>query len=195
MLRLDMEAGTQVERFVPWEEPWPSVQFSLSVVSKSLWAHGLQAFFHPDLPVHHQLSDLLRLHVHCVGDAIQPSHPLSSPSPPSFTLSWHQGLFQWVGSLHQVAKVKYWSFSFSISPPNEQVLGAWHFSPPCLHASQRSTLMHHLSTALLSLNCSLHRDMKDCGTRALQSPPGMTPIGSNVSTSFLGEGDKLGVGD
>ena len=52
-----------------------------------------------------------------VSDAIQPSDPLSSPSPPAFNLSQHQGLFKWVSSLHQVAK--YWSFSFSISPSNE----------------------------------------------------------------------------
>ena len=59
----------------------------------------------PDLPVHHQLPELAQTHVHRVGDAIQPSHPLSSPSPPAFHLSQHQGLFQWVSSLHQVAKV------------------------------------------------------------------------------------------
>ena len=57
------------------------------------------------LPVHHQLSEFTQTHVHWVGDAIQPSHPLSSPSPPTFNLSQHQGLFQWVSSLHQVAKV------------------------------------------------------------------------------------------
>ena len=56
-------------------------------------------------PVHHQLLDLAQTHVHCVSDAIQPSHPLSSPSPPVFSLSQHQGLFQWVSSLHQVARV------------------------------------------------------------------------------------------
>ena len=59
----------------------------------------------PGLPVHHQLSELTHTHVHRVGDAIQPSHPLSSPSPPAFNLSQHQGVFQWVSSLHQVAKV------------------------------------------------------------------------------------------
>ena len=59
----------------------------------------------PGLPVHHQLLELTQTHVHWVGDAIQPSHPLSSPSPPAFNLSQHQGLFQWVSSLHQVAKV------------------------------------------------------------------------------------------
>ena len=58
----------------------------------------------PGLPVHHQLPEFTQTHVHWVGDAIQPSHPLSSPSP-TFNLSQHQGLFQWVSSSHQVAKV------------------------------------------------------------------------------------------
>ena len=71
----------------------------------------------PGFPVHHQLPELAQTHVRWVGDAIQPSHPLSSPSPPAFSLSQHQGLFQWVSSLHEVAK--YWSFSISISPSNE----------------------------------------------------------------------------
>ena len=59
----------------------------------------------PGLPVHHQLPESIQTHVHWVGDAIQPSHPLSSPSPPALNLSQHQGLFKWVSSLHQVAKV------------------------------------------------------------------------------------------
>ena len=59
----------------------------------------------PGFPVHHQLSEFTQTHVHRVGDAIQPSQPLSSPSPPTFNLSQHQGLFQWVSSSHQVAKV------------------------------------------------------------------------------------------
>ena len=59
----------------------------------------------PGLPVHHQLPEFTQTHVLRVGDAIQPSHPLSSPSPPAFNLSQHQGLFQWVASLHHVAKV------------------------------------------------------------------------------------------
>ena len=57
------------------------------------------------LPVHHQLPEPTQTHVHCVSDAIQPSHPLSSPFPPSFNLSQHQGLFKWVSSSHQVAKI------------------------------------------------------------------------------------------
>ena len=59
----------------------------------------------PGLPVHHQLPESTQTHVHRVSDAIQPSHPLSSLSPPALNLSQHQGLFKWVSSLHQVAKV------------------------------------------------------------------------------------------
>ena len=59
----------------------------------------------PGLPVHHQLPEFTQTHVHRVSDAIQPFHPLSSPSPPAPNLSQHQGLFQWVNSLHEVAKV------------------------------------------------------------------------------------------
>ena len=59
----------------------------------------------PGFPVHHHFLELAQTHVHWVRDAIQPSHPLSSPSPPAFNLSQHQGLFQLVSSSHQVAKV------------------------------------------------------------------------------------------
>ena len=59
----------------------------------------------PGLPVHHQLPESTQTNVHWVGDAIQPSHPLSSPSPPALNPSQHQGLFKWVSSSHQVAKV------------------------------------------------------------------------------------------
>ena len=59
----------------------------------------------PGLPVHHQFLESTQTHVHWVGDAIQPSHLLLSPSPPALNLSQHQGLFKWVSSLHHVAKV------------------------------------------------------------------------------------------
>ena len=59
----------------------------------------------PGLPVHHQLPEFTQTHVHQVGDAIQPSQPLSSPSPPALNPSQHQSLFQWVNSSHEVAKV------------------------------------------------------------------------------------------
>ena len=79
-----------------------SVQFNCSVVSDPLRPMDCST---PDLPVHHQLLELTQTHVHCVSDVIQPSHPLSSPSPPALNLSQHQGLFQWVSSSHEVAKV------------------------------------------------------------------------------------------
>ena len=77
-----------------------TVQFSCLVVSNSLQSHRL-----PGLPVHHQLLEFTQTHVHWVSDAIQPSHPLSSPSPSAFNLSQHLGLFQWVSSSHKVAQV------------------------------------------------------------------------------------------
>ena len=71
----------------------------------------------PGFPVHHPLPELVQTHVHYVGDVIQPFHPLSSPSPSAFNLSQNQGLFQ--ESVLCIRWSKYWSFSFSISPPNE----------------------------------------------------------------------------
>ena len=71
----------------------------------------------PGFPVHHHLLEFSQTHVPWVGDTIQPSHSLSSPSPPAFNISQPQGLFHWVSSLHQVPKN--WSFSFSVSPSNE----------------------------------------------------------------------------
>ena len=59
----------------------------------------------PGLPDHHQLPEFTQSHAHQVSDAIQPSHPLSSPSPPAVNPSHHQGLFQWVNSSHEVGKV------------------------------------------------------------------------------------------
>ena len=78
------------------------LQFIYSVMSNSAtpWDCSM-----PGLPLHLQLPELAQTHVHWVGDVIKPSHPLSSPSPPGFNLSQHQGLFQWVSSSHQVDKV------------------------------------------------------------------------------------------
>ena len=84
-----------------------NVQFSCSVGPGFLQPHGCSM---PGFPVHHQLPELAQTHVHWVGDAIQQSHPLSSPSPPAFNLSQHQSLFQWVRSLYQVAKVLEFQF-------------------------------------------------------------------------------------
>ena len=81
--------------------PFISVQFSRSVMSSSLEPEGCSM---PGLPVHHQLLEPPQTHVPWVSDAIQPSHPLSSPSP-AFSLSQHQSLFQWVSSSHHMAKI------------------------------------------------------------------------------------------
>ena len=66
----------------------------------------------PGLPVHHQLPEFTQTHVHRISDAIQPSHPLSSPSPPAPNPSQHQSLFQWVNSLYEVAKVLEFQLQF-----------------------------------------------------------------------------------
>ena len=79
-----------------------TVQFSRSVLSDSLWLHGLQ-HARPLCPS--PTPGVYSNSCHWVGDAIQPSHPLSSPSPPALNLSQHQGLFKWVSSSHQLAKV------------------------------------------------------------------------------------------
>ena len=79
-----------------------SIQFSHSVISDSLQPHELQ-HFRPPCPS--PTPGVPQTHVHRVDDAIQPSHPLLSPSPPAFNLSQHQSLFQGVSSSHQVAKV------------------------------------------------------------------------------------------
>ena len=70
-----------------------------------VWLRDCMDCSMPGFPVHYQLPELAQTHVHRVGDATQPSCPLSSPSPPAFNPSQHQGFFQWVSSLHQVAKV------------------------------------------------------------------------------------------
>jgi len=79
-----------------------SVQFSHSVLSD---LHNPMDCSMLGLPVSHQLPEFTQTHAHWIGDAIQPSHPLSSRSPPTFNLSQHQGLFKWVSPLDQVAKV------------------------------------------------------------------------------------------
>ena len=83
---------------------YTSVQFS-SVAQLCLTLCGPVNHGTPGLHVHHQFLESTQTHVHWVGDAIQPSHSLSSPSAPALNLSQHQGLFKWVSSLHQVAKL------------------------------------------------------------------------------------------
>ena len=120
-----------------------SVQFSRSVVSDSLRPHELQ---HTRPPCPSPTPEFTQTHVHWVSDAIQPSHPLSSPSPPAFNLSQHQGLFKCVNSLHQVAKVL--EFSFNISPSNEHPgLISFRLDLLAVQVTLKSLLQHHSSKA------------------------------------------------
>ena len=101
----------------------------------------------PGLPVHHQLPEFTQTHVHWVSDAIQPSHPLLSPSPPVFNLSQHQGLFQWISSSHQVAKVL--ELQFQHQPSNEysgmiSFRMDW-FDLLAVQGTLKSLLQHHSS--------------------------------------------------
>ena len=106
----------------------------------------------PGLPVHHQLPEFTQTHVHWVSDAIQPSHPLSSPSLPALSLSQYP--FKWVSSSHQVPN--YWSFSSNISPSNEYPgLSSFRMDWLDLLAVQRtlkSLLQHHSSKASILLH-------------------------------------------
>ena len=107
----------------------------------------------PGFPVHHQIPGLAQTPVHGVGDAIQPSHHLSSTSPPAFNLSKHQGLFKGVSSSHQVAKLL--EFSFSISPSNSGLtsftIDWWKML--AVQGALKSLLQHHSSKASI-LWCS-----------------------------------------
>ena len=80
-------------------------QHCFSVTQSCLPLYDSMECSMPGFPILHHLMELAQTHIHWIGDAIRPSHPLSSPSPPAFSLSQHQGLFQWVSSFHQVAKV------------------------------------------------------------------------------------------
>ena len=103
----------------------------------------------PGLPVHHHLLDFTQTHVHQVGDAIQLSHPLSSPFPPAFNLSQHQGLFQTASSSHQVAKV----LEFQLQPQSsKEYLGLISFRMDWLdllavQGTLKSLFQHHSSKA------------------------------------------------
>ena len=103
----------------------------------------------PGFPVHHQLLEFTQTHVHWVGDAIQRSHPLSSPSPPAFSLPQHQVLFQWVDSSHEVAKVLEFTFNISSSREHSKLI---YFRMDCLdllavQGTLKSLLQHHSSKA------------------------------------------------
>ena len=104
----------------------------------------------PGLPVHHHLPEFTQTHVHWVGDAIQPCHPLLFPFPPAFNLSQHQGLFKWVSSSHPVAKVlefqlHHQSFQFSY------LIVGFSLYPGLRFASARKLILSSYVGTFLSL--------------------------------------------
>ena len=106
----------------------------------------------PVLPVHHQFPEFTQTHVHRVSDAIQPSHPLSSPSPPALSLSQHQGLLS-ESALH-IRWAKYWSFSFNISPSKEHpglISLRMDLDILVVQGTLKSLLHHHSSKASILL--------------------------------------------
>ena len=122
------------------------IQFSRSIVSDSLRPHDCSM---PGCPVHNQLPEFTQTYVHWFGHAIQPSHPLSFPSPLAFNLSQHQSLFNWVSSLHQVAQI----LEFQLQHQSFQ----WIFRTDffrinrldllAVQGTLKSLLKHHISEA------------------------------------------------
>ena len=126
----------------------------------------------PGLAVQHQLLEFTQTHVHRLGDAIQLSHPLFTPSPPPFNLLQHQGLFQWVSSLHQMAK--HWSFSFSINPSNEYS-GLISFRMDWLdllavQGTLKSILQHYSSKASIQFSRFLCGPCISCPVQTTRKP-------------------------
>ena len=111
----------------------------------------------PGFPVHHQLPKLTQTHVHCIGNAIQPSHALSPLSPPAFNLSHHQGLLKWINSSHQVAKVlefqllhqSFWWIFMLIS------FRIYWFDLLAVQGILKSLLQHHQFESINSLALNL----------------------------------------
>ena len=113
----------------------------------------------PDFPVHHPLAELAQTHVHWVGDAIQPSHPLSFTAPPDFSLSRHQDLFQLVSSLHQVDKVlefqfQHQSFQWLFRIDFQYHWLVWY---PCSPREFKNLLQHHSSKASILQHSAFFR--------------------------------------
>ena len=165
MLSVEPESrGTKIQ--IPWLKPpvcssqqcSQGIQFSSAIHSCLTFCNTMDGST-LGFPVHHQLPKLAQTHVHWVSDAIQPSHPLSSPSFPAFNLSQHHGLFQWVSSSHQVAKVL--EFQFSVSPSNGcsgliSFRMGW-FDLLGVQGTLKSLLEHHSSRVFLNTIVQKHQ--------------------------------------
>ena len=133
-----------------------SVQFSRSVMSDTLRPMNRST---PGLPVHHQLPEFTQTHAHWVSNAIQQSHPLSSPSPPAPSPSQHQGLFQWINSSHEVAKVLEFQpqhQSFQWTPRTDLLPDGLVGSPCSPRDSQESSPIPQFKRINFSLLSFLH---------------------------------------
>ena len=169
------------------DSSWTGLQFS-SVTQSCLTLCDPMNGSMPGLPVHHQLLEFTQTQVHWFSDAIQPSHPLLSASPPAFNLSQHQGLFKWDSSSHQVAIRWYWNFSFSIIPSKEHT-GLISFRMDWLdllavQGTLKSLLQHHSSKASI-LWCSAF-------FRVQLSHPYMTTVKTIALTRWTFVGRVIG---
>ena len=123
------------------------VQFSSVQSLSHVWLCNPMNCSTPGLLVHHQLLESNQTYVHWVSDAINLSHPLLSPSPPSLNLSQHQGLFKWVSSLHQVVKIlelqlQHQSFQWTL---RTDLVYDGQVRSPCSPKNTQSLLQHHNS--------------------------------------------------
>ena len=136
----------------------PSVQFS-SVAQLCPTLCDPKNRSTPGLPVHHQIPEFTQTHVHWVSDAIHPSHPLSSPSPPAPNPSQHQNLFQWVNSSHEVAKVLEFQLqhhSFQRTTRSDLLQNGLVGSPCSPRNSQESSPTLHFKSINSSVLSFLH---------------------------------------
>ena len=142
-----------------------SAQFSRSV--RTLW-DPIDCST-PGFPVHHQLLEFTQTHVHWISDAIQPFHSLLSPSPSAFNLSQHQGLFQWISSLHQVAQGLEFQLQAPVShwistcqPLNQHLSAAWlvpisHLISTCQPVDQHLSATSFAPVSHFISNCQALR--------------------------------------
>ena len=145
--------GMEYKSYVTWPQihsDHQSVQFS-SVTQLCPTLCDPMNHSTPGLPVHHQLPEFTQTHVHQVGDAIQPSHPLSSTSPPAPNPSQHPGLFQWVNFLHEVAKVLEFQLQHLQRNPRADLLQNGLVGSPC---SPRDSQESSLTPQFKSINSS-----------------------------------------
>ena len=159
---------------------WPAVQFS-SVAQSCPTLCNPMNHSTPGLPVHHQLPEFTQTHVHWVSDAIQPSHPLLSPSPPAPNPFQHQGLFKWVNSSHEVAKILEFQLqhhSFQWTPRADLLQNGLVGSPCSPRDSQESSptpQFKSINSLVFSFLCSptltsIHDHWKNHSFNSVESP-------------------------